>query len=34
MEKMILWINSYIEKLKRDGKEITLKKIELNNKKY
>ncbi len=34
--KMIVWINNYIDKLKKEGKKETLKKIEIrdeNNKK-
>lgn len=31
--KMIKWINNYIDKRKREGKNETLKKIELKNKK-
>lgn len=30
---MIAWINNYIDKLKREGKEITLKKLELKENK-
>lgn len=32
-DKMILWINDYIDKLQREGKKETLKKIELKSKK-
>ena len=32
-KKMIIWINNYIEKLKRDGKALSLKKLELKNNK-
>lgn len=31
--KMILWINNYIDKQKREGKKETLKKLELKDKK-
>jgi hypothetical protein len=31
--KMIIWINNYIDKLKRDGKALPLKKLELKNNK-
>lgn len=32
-KKMIIWINNYLEKLKRDGKALSLKKLELKNNK-
>lgn len=28
-KKMIIWINNYIDKLKSDGKALSLKKLEL-----